>query len=175
MIYRRTVKSLHHTTTRTKESACNFFKALLVWINFDRHAFLALVDKLGGTFVANVDDVRPQFMTDQNVFLSQNAIFNASLVRTNGLAAGATIDALSGQRLDQVSGFKTEALAWYSDQVLPFDITLAGTNENGAATCMKVFGVEILNEGGGISIDDAVTEMQATFVARCVEPCISHH
>jgi hypothetical protein len=30
--------------------------------------------------------------------------------------------------------------------------------------------VEILNEGMGISIDDAVTEMQATFVARVVEP-----
>ena len=129
--------------------------------------------KLGGTFVANVDDVRPQFATDQNVFLSQNAIFNQTLVRSNGLAASATIDQLSGQRLDTVSGFKTEAQAWYSDQVLPFDITLAGTNENGAATCMKIFGVEILNEGSGVSID--VTEMQATFVARYVEPWISRH
>jgi hypothetical protein len=117
-----------------------------------------------------VDDVRPQFQTDNNVFLSQNAIFNQTLVRTNGLAADATIDQLSGQRLDTVSGNKTEAQPWYSDQVLPFDITLAGTNENGAATCMKIFGVEILNEGSGISIDDAVTEMQATFVARYVEP-----
>jgi hypothetical protein len=34
----------------------------------------------------------------------------------------------------------------------------------------KIFGVEILNEGSGISIDDAVTEMSATFVARTVEP-----
>jgi hypothetical protein len=34
---------------------------------------------------------------------------------------------------------------------------------------MKIFGVEILNEGGGVSIDDAVTEMQATWVARLVE------
>ncbi len=55
--------------------------------------------------------------------------------------------------------------------MLPFDITLAGTNEMGAATTMKIFGVEILNEGSGVSIDDAVTEMQATFVARFVEPC----
>ena len=69
-----------------------------------------------------------------------------------------------------MSGFKTEAKPWFSDQILPFDITLAGTNENGAATCMKMCGVEILNEGSGISIDDAVTEMQATFVARMVEP-----
>jgi hypothetical protein len=35
---------------------------------------------------------------------------------------------------------------------------------------MKIFGVEILNEGSGMSIDDAVSEMQATFVARYVEP-----
>jgi len=35
---------------------------------------------------------------------------------------------------------------------------------------MKITGVEILNEGSGISIDDAVTEFQASFVARFVEP-----
>jgi hypothetical protein len=35
---------------------------------------------------------------------------------------------------------------------------------------MKVFGVEILNEGWGTSVDDSVNEMQATFVARLVEP-----
>jgi hypothetical protein len=34
----------------------------------------------------------------------------------------------------------------------------------------KIFGVEVLNEGWGTSIDDAVSEMQATFVARAVEP-----
>ena len=133
------------------------------------------MQKLGGTFVANVHDVHAQFQTDENVFLSQSAIFNSTLVRTNGLADSATIDQLSGQRLDTVSGFKTEALAWYSDQVPPFDITLAGPNENGAVTCMKIFGVEILKEGSGVSIDDAVTEMQAAFVARYVEPWISHH
>ncbi len=40
----------------------------------------------------------------------------------------------------------------------------------GAATAMRIYGVEILNEGSGVSIDDAVTEMQATFVARSVDP-----
>ena len=54
--------------------------------------------------------------------------------------------------------------------MLPFDVTLAGANEYGAMACAKMFGIKILNEGSGISIDDAVTEMQATFVARAVEP-----
>ena len=35
---------------------------------------------------------------------------------------------------------------------------------------MKLFGVEILNEGFGSSVDDSVLEMQATFVARSVAP-----
>ena len=50
------------------------------------------------------------------------------------------------------------------------DVTLAGANEYGAMACAKIFGIEILNEGSGISIDDAVTEIKATFVARAVEP-----
>ena len=68
------------------------------------------------------------------------------------------------------TGFKELALPWYTDQILPFDITLAATNEYGAAACARLFGVEILNEGYGMSIDDAVSEMQATFVARSVSP-----
>jgi len=54
--------------------------------------------------------------------------------------------------------------------VLPFNITLAGANEYGAMTASKILGVEILNEGSGMSVDDAVAESQATFVARAIEP-----
>jgi hypothetical protein len=105
-------------------------------------------------------------MTDQNAYLSQNAIFQETLVRTNGVSAGATINAQNGQPMTAVDGLKTEAAPWYSDQILPFDITLAGASEYGAATAMKIFGVEILNEGSGVSIDDPVTEMQAKFPFR---------
>ena len=145
----------------------------LIWVNFDRHGLLDLIWKLGGQFVANIDDVRPQFNTDTNVYLSQNAIFNATLVRANGVSAAATITDVNGTaatRMTSVDGLKQLAKPWYSDQILPFDITLAGASEYGKATAMKIFGVEILNEGSGVSIDDAVTEMQATFVARFVEP-----
>jgi hypothetical protein len=72
--------------------------------------------------------------------------------------------------LSTVTGFKETAYAWYADQLIPFDITLAGCSELGAATTMKLHGVELLNEGSGVSVDDNVTEMQATFVARLVEP-----
>jgi len=62
------------------------------------------------------------------------------------------------------------ALPSYSDQVMPFNVTLAGANEYGAMCASKILGIEILNEGSGISVDDAVTESQATFVARAIEP-----
>jgi hypothetical protein len=83
---------------------------------------------------------------------------------------GATIDQLDALTLTEVGSLNELATPWYADQVLPFDITLAGANEYGAMTAAKIFGVEILNEGSGISIDDAVSEAQATFVARGVEP-----
>ena len=93
----------------------------LIWVNFDRHALLDLVYKLGGQFVANVDDIRPQFRTNQNAFLSQNAIYSQTLVRDSGQAASATIEQFSGLPVSAVSGQKEEASPWYSDQVLPFD------------------------------------------------------
>ena len=74
--------------------------------------------------------------------------------------------------MSEVGGLNELATPWYSDQILPFDVTLAGANEYGAMCAAKIFGVEILNEGSGVSIDEAVTEMQATFVARFVEPSL---
>ena len=102
---------------RTKASAARI-AGTLIWTNFDRHALLDLVSKLAGTFIANADDIRPQFRTDENAFLSQNAIFYSPLVRDNGVPVDATIDSLSGVRLDDVSGFKEVAKPWYSDQLL---------------------------------------------------------
>ena len=88
----------------------------LIWVNFDRHALLDLVYKLGGNFVANVDDIRPQFRTNENAFLSQNAIYANTLVRDSGQVASATIDQFSGLPVSAVSGHKEEASPWYSDQ-----------------------------------------------------------
>jgi hypothetical protein len=68
----------------------------LVWVNFDRHALLNLVYQLGGEFIANVDDLRPQFMTDANAYLSQTAIYQGSLVRTTGQSSGAIISQFDG-------------------------------------------------------------------------------
>ncbi len=59
-----------------------------------------------------------------------------------------------------------EADAIYADQIPPFDIVITFMNEYGQSSTMSIYGVEILNEGMGLSIDDITTEKACTFVAR---------
>ena len=54
----------------------------------------------------------------------------------------------------------------YPDQIPPFKISISAINEYGSAMQMGIFGVELLNQGQGISVDDMTTETQFTFVAR---------
>lgn len=70
--------------------------------------------------------------------------------------------------VDQVDSNVTAFLSTpiYADQVPPFDTTLTGANEVGQIMTMSILGMEILNEGSGISVDDIVNEMAFTYVAR---------
>lgn len=60
--------------------------------------------------------------------------------------------------------------AFYVDQLPPFDVTIIAANEYGKAATMRIYGVEILNEGSGFSIDDIVIESQMTYVCRTILP-----
>ncbi len=129
-------------------------KGSLIGINFDRNALLDTFHRCRGYFVADTDEIRPQYQTQDAP--DANALFTSSIVRDTGLSVGATINQLDTQVTD-LYGLNERAIPWYSDQVLPFNITLSGANEYGAMTAAKILGVEILNEGSGVSIDDAVT------------------
>jgi hypothetical protein len=56
------------------------------------------------------------------------------------------------------------------DQLPPFDITLLFSNEVGDNSYMVLYGVEIVNEGQTMSIQDLMTENVMQFVARDVDP-----
>jgi hypothetical protein len=62
--------------------------------------------------------------------------------------------------------------AQHADQVYPFDVTLIAQNEYGRAASSAVIGVEIINEGGGISVDDITNEQQMTYIAITKMPWI---
>lgn len=57
----------------------------------------------------------------------------------------------------------------YADELLPFDITITFANEYGNKASCVLYGVELLNEGTGFSIDAPTSEKAYTFVCRSVE------
>jgi hypothetical protein len=65
------------------------------------------------------------------------------------------------------------AFPHYSDQIPPFDITITFANEYGQAATRTIYGVELLNEGSGASMDDIVIEETMTYVARDVGPMVA--
>ena len=66
----------------------------------------------------------------------------------------------------------TSALPYYADQIPPFDVTITFANEMGQAAVRAIYGVELINEGSGVSMDDITIEESMTYVAREVGPMI---
>jgi hypothetical protein len=73
-----------------------------------------------------------------------------------------------------INDWKKQTLAYadydpfYADQIPPFDITLTFLNEIGNVARMDIRGVEILNEGMGVSVEDMAIEQAMTFICRSV-------
>lgn len=63
-------------------------------------------------------------------------------------------------------------MPYYADQIPPFDVTITFANEYGQAAVKSIYGVELLNEGSGTSMDDIMIEETMTFVAREIGPMI---
>jgi hypothetical protein len=121
----------------------------LIFIVFDKHALLErFKDAL--------------FSADKDERGLRNEIGAGALFGTEDLftATGAADNSFNQEAVNP----------WYADQIPPFDIVLAAANEYGAQCTMKIFGVELLNENSGVSIDDIVTEQQYTYIARSIIP-----
>jgi hypothetical protein len=58
--------------------------------------------------------------------------------------------------------------AFYADQIPAFDITIAAANEYGVLARCVIHGVELMNEGWGMGIEDRQADMQTTYLARAV-------
>jgi len=140
----------------------------LVFAMFDKHPLVGrnlgeLNDPLfsdksnpDNLFWADEEEIKPSVSFGGGV-----ASIALNAVDPNTALPGVEGDFFDDQRL---------VLPWYSDQIPPFNITLTASNEYGAVVSMSVVGCEVVNEGYGISIDDLVSEMQYTFVARELLP-----
>ena len=146
----------------------------LIFVMFDQHALLTQLQTL--LFQSDTDDLHP----DYSSAAASRRELDASLASASGrlpstpLGGGiSSSPSLIQQESDLVSFVNDDqvaAMPWYTDQIPGFDITLAAANEYGALAIMKIFGVEIMNEGYGISIDDIVSEQQMTYLARTIMP-----
>jgi hypothetical protein len=121
----------------------------LIFIVFDKHALLE-------RFKASL------FSADKDETGIRGEFDSAALFESNAeIATAGTAD----------NSFNQEEInPWYSDQIPPFDVVLAAANEYGAQAVMRIFGVELLNENSGVSIDDIVTEQQYTYIAKSITP-----
>jgi hypothetical protein len=120
-------------------------------------------------FLSDVDDLRPQFSVTDEVPVATTTVgpVGAS-INTPGAAVQGQESDITSAGSDQI-----RALPWYPDQLPPFDIVLAAANEYGALSIMKILGVELMNSGYGVSIDDIVSEHSYTFIATGLVPWIS--
>ena len=124
----------------------------LVFTNFDRHALSDIMD--GFVFDGSNADAKKRYHYWKK----------ATDVPAGGRST--LLDASSSFNIDQIGIEK--ASANYSDQLPPFTITLTSATEYGRISVMHLLGVELINEGSGVSIDDIVAETQMTFVARAI-------
>jgi len=130
----------------------------LVFIQFDRHAILEELQ--GMRFWADKDSLKPD-----GIEISALDQGSGNSPSANVFEQETSFGNVTDPRDDQIA-----ALPWFADQIPPFDITLVAANEYGSAAVMRIYGVEILNEGSGSSIDDLVMEHQMTYVARTIAP-----
>jgi len=127
----------------------------LIFMSFDRSALYALIQHEANN---NADNFKIWTR-------SWNILPNMGSNAAGGIAA-AIPDVTSA------NFGVTSALPYYMDQIPPFDITLTFANEYGQAAVKSIYGVELLNEGSGASMDDMVMEETMTFVAREIGPLI---
>ena len=148
----------------------------LIFLMFDRHAFLGHFGNMNGDGGDSLSGLYKPFLDKDEMEMS---LFDeidkiAPLASTEGTVAGINnntgdvTDTLIGD--GNISDLTSQFPAFFSDQVLPFDVTLAAANEYGALAVMRIYGCEILNEGYGVSIDDIVSEQQMSYVARTIAP-----
>jgi hypothetical protein len=135
----------------------------MIFIVFDRGALIGTF----GVYSVNLGD-RLNFSADKEELRSLQAGNTPNIQQ--GIAESRRLleEARTESPLLNVGGDQAITAPWYADQIPPFDVTLAAANEYGALAVMRIFQLEVLNEGYGVSIDDIVSEQQMTYVARQV-------
>jgi hypothetical protein len=98
------------------------------------------------------------------IFTMFNEHALASLIRRMGSTKN---------KFDPSSSINDQVSSLLIDQLPPIDITIVFANEYGSLSRGAVYGVEFLNSGVTLSIEDILTEEVVNFVARDADPIVS--
>jgi len=128
----------------------------IITLMLDQHVMLNLPFS-DMRFVADNDEIYPS-TSNLNAASGASNLTDLNEVGVTNFAAG------------DLSDNYTISQSWYVDQIPPFDAVIVAANEYGQAATMRIYGIEILNEGSGFSIDDIVIENQMTYVCRTILP-----
>lgn len=124
----------------------------LIFIQFDTHAILEQF---------NVDDASSPLgnFAKKKYEISPQQLSGDGALEIPTLQADAAVD--PGNMAEVTKAF-------YADQIPAFDITVAAANEYGSVAKCVIHGVELMNEGWGMGIEDRQADMQTTYLARAV-------
>lgn len=147
----------------------------MIMTTFDRHCLSSFMKdsefaaKKGSIEASNANPYKKEIGEMHEV-----GDFEGTIQSMNPTDVNAALTTSINQSLSEGKGYAESMsvvdVPMFTDQLLPFDVTLMGSNEYGIASTMRVFGLEILNEGSGISIDDTSNEVQMTYIARLISP-----
>jgi hypothetical protein len=136
----------------------------LVFISFNRDALLA---ELGDITISKYKANDAAWLADQDaakfISIEQWDAYMSNLANPSGTTG------VAGEIGETKNLVTDEAKPKYADEILPFDITISLANEYGNKAVTVIYGVEILNEGIGFSVDAPTSERAYTFVARSVD------
>jgi hypothetical protein len=148
-----------------------FISGSLVFIQFDSEPLLTEIGSQT-RFLADVDDLRPEYMAGPG---GQMPVAGTSVAA--GVPGSPNFPGASAGNQESDVGYagsdQMAATPWYADQILPIDVVLTAASEYGALAIMKVLGVELLNGGWGVSVDDIVCEHSYTYIARGIIPWLT--
>ena len=145
----------------------------LVFISFNRDALLAEIGDHNMTkFKANDPAWLKDKKTAQFISIEQWDHYMSDLASSK--KGGDFLPGEFGVDDGEIVGYSNDlwtdkAKPKYADEIYPFDITISLANEYGNKAITVIYGVEILNEGIGFSIDSPTSERAYTFVARSVD------
>lgn len=150
---------------------------------FDRDALIEEVEKTWDD-----SNFPTMFTAAGNLYTVQQSDFEDALAMSGWVAGNSdTLTARDNATWDQMTtdSFNPNATEappgfvklkkqniMYADMLPPFDCTMTYANEYGQSAFQKLYDLDILNEGSGVSVDSIVMERQMTFIARRLSPLI---